>query len=176
MAPVDATSKCYVSVTGLQLKSLWHYPRFVQLLLRIDAKNAPGNIHTSFTQRHGVHHTLTVWDSPKSMRAFFASGPHAAAMKFTSTISAPGGTKVYSYFADAVPTWEEALQKWEEHATFHGKKPVQTNSDAGDVLKTTRSKMTLLAISLVGVSVLIAANLQILQTMQSEWTQTNIGT
>ena len=121
-----ATMKYYVSVTGLQVKSMWHMPRFIYFVSQINASSFPGNIDQQFTGRNGVQHTLTVWNDRKSMMKFYASGPHAAAMKVTSQISTPGGTKVYGYYSNSIPTWDEALVLWDEHGAMHGRKPTRT--------------------------------------------------
>jgi len=123
-----ATMKYYVSVTGLQVKSMWHMPRFIYYVSQINASSFPGNIDQQFTGRNGVQHTLTVWNDRKSMMKFYASGPHAAAMKVTSQIATPGGTKVYGYYSNSIPTWDEALVLWDEHGAMHGRKPTRTTS------------------------------------------------
>jgi len=64
------------------------------------------------------------------MMKFYHSGPHAAAMKATNEISSPGGTKVYGYYSDTIPTWDEALVLWDEHGAIHGKKPTRTTTNA----------------------------------------------
>lgn len=140
MTLITKALKYYVSVTGLRVKSMWHMPRFIYYISRIDSASAAGNIETMFTGRNGVQHTLTVWDDRKSMMRFLASGPHAAAMKATSAISAVDGTKVYGYYSDTIPTWDEALALWDEHGTMHGKKPPKAKNN--DSNRTSPEKAT----------------------------------
>jgi len=117
--------KYYVSVTGLKVNSLWHVPTFWRNAIpsSMQAMSSPGNVYTATKRRNGVQHTLTVWEDRAAMLSFLRSGPHAQAMKITRKISDMSETKVYGYESDSIPTWEEALVKWEEHGTYHGKKP-----------------------------------------------------
>ena len=116
---------CYVSVTGLKVKTFWYYPTFYKHAVPsvMQAKSSPGNVFTDTRMRNGIQHTLTVWKDKASMLAFLRSGAHAQAMKVTKQISDMSETKVYGYESDTMPTWEEALAQWEEHGTYHGRKP-----------------------------------------------------
>jgi Domain of unknown function (DUF3291) len=118
----------YVSITGLQVKSLLHMPSFFwhTSASKSQADAAAGNIQSMLTYRNGIYHTLTVWKDRKSMTRFMAAGAHAKAMKMEQSISVPGGTKVYGYETETIPTWDEALQRWEEHGTRHGTKPTKS--------------------------------------------------
>ena len=115
----------YISVTGLTIKNVFSVPKFWKHAITsyIQAENAEGNIRVMTTSR-GMYqqHTLTVWKDRKSMTKFMASGAHAQAMKVSADISVPGGTKVYGYESDTIPTWDEALALWDEHGKRHGKK------------------------------------------------------
>jgi hypothetical protein len=122
----------YVSVTGLKVKSLWYYPSFYKHAIPcvVQAKSSPGNVFTDTRMRNGIQHTLTVWKDKASMLLFLRSGGHAQAMKVTKQISDLSETKVYGYESDTMPTWEEALALWEEHGTYHGKKPTPKKAEA----------------------------------------------
>ena len=116
----------YVSITGLEVKSFWHMPKFLFYSLASfwQAKNSEGNIQSElFIGRDGVYHTLTVWKDRKSMMRYLKSGAHEQAMKVTKEISSPEGTKVYGYQSDKIPRHKEALALWQEHGALHGKKP-----------------------------------------------------
>jgi hypothetical protein len=110
----------YVSITGLQLKSMLHYPRFGYFALNVmsQAKQAEGNVSADGNYVNGVHHTLSVWKDRKSMSRFMASGAHAQAMKINDKIGE--STHVYGYETDTIPTWEEAIAIWREKKIAHG--------------------------------------------------------
>jgi hypothetical protein len=115
----------YVSVTGLKVKNLWSMPTFMvhASSSMSQAQAAEGNIKAMGTYRKGVHHTLTVWEDKNSMINFLIAGAHAQAMKNADAIGLPGGTKVYGYESETIPTsWDEVLKLWEEHGARHGKK------------------------------------------------------
>lgn len=115
--------KYYVSVTGLQVKSVWHLPLFFRYAIKsiTQAQAAAGNIDTRTGYRNGVRHTLTIWEDKISMLRFMRAGAHAEAMKATNELSVPESTKVYGYESDTIPTWDEALALWEVHGMRHGK-------------------------------------------------------
>jgi hypothetical protein len=127
-------TKYYVSITGLKLKSIWYYPKFVYYTSRAmkNAKIANGNISANGSYRNGVLHTLSVWKDKRSMTQYLVAGAHADAMKINDDISLPNGTKVYGHETDHIPTWEEAIQMWQEKGTRHGKLvPNETTKSAG---------------------------------------------
>ena len=129
-----ASKQYYVSVTGLQLKSIWQMPRFLYFMSGIDSTSAQGNVVTKFTGRKGVKHTLTVWNTRDNMIQFMRSGPHLAAIKATKELSLSvenggTGTKMYGYYSNTIPTWEDALLQWDEHGTIHGMKPPKRQDD-----------------------------------------------
>ena len=114
----------YVSVTGLEVKSIFYFPLFARHAApsKMQADAAEGNVSSQTTARGYVQHTLTVWKDKKSMLRYLISGAHLQAMNAADSMSRPGGTKVYGYYSDTIPTWDEALALWEEHGTRHGKK------------------------------------------------------
>ena len=114
----------YISITGLNVKSFWHMPKFLRYTTEAkrQAEAAPGNISAStHGPYNGIYHTMTVWKDRSSMLRYFVSGAHAKAMKITSEISRPEGTKVYGYSSDHIPTWDEAYALWDKHGVRHGK-------------------------------------------------------
>ena len=106
-------TKYYVSITGLKLKSFYHAPKFWfhAIPSMIQAKKAPGNVSADARTVNGIHHTLTVWTDRKSMIKFMVSGDHAKAMKIFDDIATG---KTYGYETDEIPSWEEAVQIYEE--------------------------------------------------------------
>ena len=150
----------YVSITGLQVKNVGYFPQFLRHAIpcKIQADDAEGNIRALTTSRNGIQHTLTVWKDRKSMTKYMVSGAHAQAMKVADAISLPGGTKVYGYESDTIPTWDEALALWAEHGTRHGKKVVTTKEPPQ---KQTRSNLLSTSVALgvaVTLVVLLAGN------------------
>ena len=104
----------YVSVTGLRvlpgqrLRFHWHAFRSI-----IQARSAAGNTFADARTRNGVQHTLTVWRDREAMRAYMVSGAHLKAMKAFRKI---GHGKVVGYEASVVPSWDEALARWDSEA------------------------------------------------------------
>jgi hypothetical protein len=123
------TTKYYVSITGIKLKSIWHFPKFQSYSgpSMKQSQKADGNISSQGNYRNGVLHTLSVWKDRKSMARFMASGAHARAMKINDEVSVSSTTKVYGYETDTIPTWDEAILLWDEHGTRHGVKPNKNN-------------------------------------------------
>ncbi|MEM8631691.1 MAG: hypothetical protein AAGF74_10670 [Pseudomonadota bacterium] len=105
-------SQVYVSITGLRLKQLWHAPRFWALAVpaMAEAQGAPGCLSASARTIRGVHHTLTVWESPAAMRRYLTMPKHLTAMKAFSGIATG---KTIGYLADASPSWDEARAIWD---------------------------------------------------------------
>ena len=118
------TKTYYVSITGLKLKSIWYLLKFTKYSgpSMKQASSAPGNVSAEGNYRNGTLHTLSVWEDRKSMVKFMASGAHAQAMKITSEVSPPGGTKVYGYETTQIPTWNEAIDIWQKYGRIHGSK------------------------------------------------------
>ena len=73
----------YVSITGLQLKKVWHAPTFWRhaAASMLQAKSDDGCLSADARTINGVHHTLTVWTSRKAMLAYLSEGAHLKAMK-----------------------------------------------------------------------------------------------
>jgi hypothetical protein len=96
----------YVSITGLELKSLVHAPAFWWHAIRSmgQARSAPGLISAEAGLINGIHHTLTVRESEAAMRACLTTGAHLAAMKALHGI-AMGRT--IGFLTEASPDWDE---------------------------------------------------------------------
>lgn len=103
----------YVSITGLQLRRVWHIPTFWWHATRsmMQARAAPGNISAEARTINGVHHTLTVWTDRNAMRAYLTAGPHLQAMRLFPRIATG---KVVGYVAKQAPDWTEVHAIWRE--------------------------------------------------------------
>ena len=101
----------YVSITGLQLKSVRHAPAFWWHAIRsmAQAQAAPGNISATARRIDGVHHTLTVWDSEAAMRTYLTNGPHLAAMRAFRGMATG---KTLGFLAEVAPDWDKAHALW----------------------------------------------------------------
>lgn len=106
-------AKYYISITGLELKSVFWKPRFMMYAIpaHAQAQGSPGNVSTNATSVAGIEHTLTVWESKKEMLAYFRQGAHLKAMKVSKTLGKYG--KVHGYESDHIPSWPEALEIWQ---------------------------------------------------------------
>jgi hypothetical protein len=105
----------YVSITGLELKSLLHAPAFWWHAIRSmgQAQSAPGLISAEARLINGIHHTLTVWETEAAMRAYLITGAHLAAMKAFHGI-ATGRT--IGFLSETAPDWDDVQEIWERHA------------------------------------------------------------
>ena len=108
----------YVSITGLKPKGLIGWIRFWTLTIPAskDAQRAEGIIHFAFNSHNGYQHTLTVLKSKKYMKNYLTSPAHLKAMKNFSKI---GKGKVHGYEANSIPSWQEALAKWDKNGLIH---------------------------------------------------------
>jgi hypothetical protein len=106
----------YVSITGLELKSVLHTPVFWWHAARSmgQAKAAPGLISADARQINGVHHTLTVWETEAAMRSYLVTGAHLAAMKAFHGI-ATGRT--VGYLTETAPGWDEVHAIWQRRGS-----------------------------------------------------------
>lgn len=104
-----------VVVTGLKLKSPFHWPRFAWHAFRSfrQAQQADGCLSAATHRIDGVHHTITAWQDGKVMKSFARSGAHRAAENAFSRI-ATGRVAVFQ--ADEIPNREEALAIWQRDA------------------------------------------------------------
>ena len=108
-------AEVYVSITGLRLKAFWHTPRFWSLAVPAmgEAHRAPGNLHASARTIGGIHHTLSVWENEKAMRAYLIQPHHRAAMRAFHGIATG---KTIGFTSNQPPNWAEARRIWEEQA------------------------------------------------------------
>ena len=104
----------YVSITGLQLKKIWHVIPFYWYASRSfrQARRAPGNIRAEGKKINGVHHTLTVWENQEMMRSFLYAGPHMGARKAFHRFATG---KTFGFETNRVPPWDEVHAMWHEH-------------------------------------------------------------
>ncbi len=103
----------YVSITGLQVRRVWHIPTFWSHAMRsmVQARAAPGNISADARTIDGVHDTLSVWTDKDAMRAYLTAGPHLEAMRLFPGIATG---KVVGYPARQAPDWSEVHASWLE--------------------------------------------------------------
>lgn len=103
----------YISITGLRVKSFWHWPRFAWHAVRsmTQAQKAEGCLQANAKSIAGVQHTLSVWVDRKAMVNFMMRGAHREAMGDFRKI-AEGST--YGYESDVIPDWAEAQRLWKE--------------------------------------------------------------
>lgn len=108
------TTMYYVSVTGMELQSLWSIPKFAMFAKRsmVQAKTAPGIVQADGTYRSGIHHTLTVWEDKAMMLQYLRCGDHKEAMGIARDIGS--FVKVYGYESHEIPSIDAALQLWDE--------------------------------------------------------------
>jgi hypothetical protein len=101
----------YVSITGLQVRRVWHVPSFWLHAIKSmkQARSAPGNISAGARTINGVHHTLSVWTSKDAMRAYLTTGPHLDSMRLFPRIATG---KVVGYPAQQAPDWSEVHAIW----------------------------------------------------------------
>ena len=104
-----------IVVTGLTLKSPWHWPRFAWHAFRSfgQARKSNGCLSTATRKVDDVYHTITAWRDGPAMKGFAKSGAHLEAEKIFTQI-ATGRVAIYQ--AEAVPDWEEALEIWKRDA------------------------------------------------------------
>ncbi|MGB1964710.1 MAG: hypothetical protein ACPHW3_08455 [Candidatus Puniceispirillales bacterium] len=105
----------YIAVTGLKPRGIIGAIRFWLLAIPSfnQAKSSNGILFCEAKSVNGYKHTLTAWNSKESMNDFVFSKTHVKAIKAYPKI-AKGFTVTYE--SDAVPSWEDALAKWERDA------------------------------------------------------------
>lgn len=109
----------YVSVTGLKTKGFIAWIRFWILAIPAfrAAQQSEGCLFCATKTNNGYHHTLTVWDDKKSMMKYVSSPTHLKAMKVFAKIAYG---KTYGYEAKDIPSWDEALTGFDNHASDVG--------------------------------------------------------
>ena len=105
----------HVSVAGLKTNNLYASMKFWLLTIPAfrEAQKAEGILLCENKSRNGYQHTLTVWKTKAHMLAYLRSPKHMKAMKAFRSIAIG---KLLSYESNIVPSWDEALLKWEREA------------------------------------------------------------
>merc|ERR1739840_20601 len=96
-------------------------PKFLYLSSRAyhAAVKSNGNVYSSTFKKEGIYMTITVWESKDMMREFFRGEAHITAMKSMKDVSSYA--KVHGYFADDLPSANDAIHEWrEEGRRVHG--------------------------------------------------------
>lgn len=108
------STKVYVSITGLQLKSWRHVIKFWWHAIRsmMQAKSAPGNLSVEARSINGMQHTLSVWVNEVAMRQYLVTGAHRQAMSAFHGIATG---KTVGFYADKLPSWDEAYELWQQN-------------------------------------------------------------
>jgi hypothetical protein len=114
-----ASHRYLVSITGLEVASVWLFPRFMTLTIPAlsQARVAPGNVHAETNRIDGIMHTMTAWESREDMLRYVRSGAHLEAMKNLKKVASYA--KTYTYESDTIPTWPEARRLWEERGRLY---------------------------------------------------------
>ena len=101
----------YVSITGLRIKSIFHYPQFFWLATAsmTQAQGSEGLIRADARMIDGVHHTLSIWKDEQSMRAFLLTGAHKQALQAFRRIATG---KTLGYLTTTPPDWSEVNEIW----------------------------------------------------------------
>jgi hypothetical protein len=101
----------YVSITGLQPKSIWKFVIFMRHAVpsRSQALKAPGNLFVGVKAINGVQHTLTIWESKETMKKYIYSGAHLLAIRAFRKIATG---KTIGFESNTIPTWDEVHEIW----------------------------------------------------------------
>lgn len=103
-----------VSVTRLHLRSLRFLPAFFWYSNRSarQAKKTPGNLGVNLRKTNGLAFwTLTMWQSPKAIRAFVLASPHKEAMQKLPYWCDEAAFADWEQDSTRWPDWEEAAQR-----------------------------------------------------------------
>ncbi len=101
----------YVSITGLQLRRIWHAPTFWRHAFgsMAQARSAEGCLSAETRTIQGVHHTLTVWTSRDAMLAYLRQGAHLKAMQLFGKIATG---KTFGFVTNTIPGWGDVHRIW----------------------------------------------------------------
>ncbi len=104
----------YISVTGLELQSVFKLVRFYWHAIRslIQARKTQGHIRTDVFRIGRVHHTITIWNSRKSMTGFLYKGAHKQAIKAFPTIATG---KTFGFESVGIPARGDILAHWHDY-------------------------------------------------------------
>jgi heme-degrading monooxygenase HmoA len=98
----------YVTITEIELKSIWHFFKLSQLALGITLQMKKSNGFREFkkTGFGKKHYTISQWDSQIDMKNFATSANHLAAMKQSAKLA--NKIVTLSYESESIPEWKEA--------------------------------------------------------------------
>ncbi len=105
------TDLVYISITGLQLRRMWHAPIFWRHAFSsmTQAQRANGCLGASARTINGIHHTRSIWRDRDAMLAFLHTGAHLKAVKAFRTIATG---KTLGFTAMEIPNWDEVHELW----------------------------------------------------------------
>jgi hypothetical protein len=111
----ENNSPVYVSITGLKVKNFFASFTFWRHAIpsKVQAEKSTGLMFLDVKRKGSYHFTLSVWENRAAMIAYRNSGAHLAAMKAFRNIATG---KIYGYEARSIPTWDEAIELWNEYA------------------------------------------------------------
>jgi hypothetical protein len=153
----------YISITGLVLKSIFHKPQFYYHAIPsvIQAKAAPGNLHTSVRRLNGYEMTMTIWESKAAMLAYMRSGAHVQAMKVFDDVASSGMIYGYETNNPKPLPWPEAFQILETKAKSHGGGGRSRTNNKNDIPVTKQHRHLWSSLLFVAFALLCAAALKV---------------
>ena len=119
VAEPAANRRVYVSITGLELKSIWHAFQFWRHAIpsMIQVRKAAGCLRSEVRSIDGIKHTLTVWESEADMRRFLYSGAHRRAIRAFPSFATG---KTCGFWTERVPGWDEVPEIWRKKGRAYG--------------------------------------------------------
>ena len=101
----------HVSITGLQIRHLWHLPMFWRhaISAMMQAQSADGCLSAEARTIHGIHHTRSVWRDRDAMQSYLRQGAHLSAMSVFGRIATG---KTLGYETSEIPNWDEVHLLW----------------------------------------------------------------
>ena len=111
MSRSGAPARVYVSITGLQVRSLHLLPLFWVHATRAmsQARAAEGCLLAEARRINGIHHTRSVWIDRDHMLRYLRAGAHLRAMRDFPKIATG---KTIGFDTGEVPGWAEVHQIW----------------------------------------------------------------
>ena len=104
----------HVSLTRLRVRSLRFMPAFFWHAMRTESqvRHASGFCSGALLpDRKRTFWTMTLWDTPESMRAYMISGAHMQAMPKLLHWCDQASVTHWQTENDVLPSWEEAAQR-----------------------------------------------------------------
>ncbi|RII37922.1 hypothetical protein DL237_14710 [Pseudooceanicola sediminis] len=101
-------------IGGLRVRSALRAPEFFFLTMGslVQARRAEGVLHASVFPATEGFFSLSVWDSPASMKRYAQSGAHKRAMIRSGRVAVV--FPFHHFPCTAIPTQQAALQMWRE--------------------------------------------------------------